>query len=146
MGKKGSGDDEFSSLIIGIAADEEGFVYVTGLSHRVQKFTSDGRFVSTWGGYGSGEGQFAGPHGIASDGRGFVYVADTGNDRIQKFTSDGEFLKEWGCEGSGDGEFSSPTAITVDEDGVTAMPCQETPTTPVPPTIQITAPGTGASA
>ena len=38
---------------------------------------------------GTGSGQFSQPAGVATDGAGFVYVADTGNNRIQKFTTAG---------------------------------------------------------
>ena len=55
-------------------------------NHRVQKFTSDGTFLTQWGSGGSGPGQFDWPRGIAVDGSGNVYVADTCNHRVQKFT------------------------------------------------------------
>ena len=84
---------------------------------RIQKFGSDGTFISRWGSEGSGDGQFYDPRGIAVDGDGFVYVADVGNDRIQKFGSDGTFISKWGSEGSGDGQFDYPSGIAVDGDG-----------------------------
>lgn len=43
------------------------------------------KFAAKWGSYGSGDGQFISPQGIAVDSLGNVYVADTGNHRIQKF-------------------------------------------------------------
>ena len=43
-------------------------------------------YVSKWGAYGSGDGQFNSPKGVAVDGSGNVYVADTWNYRIQKFS------------------------------------------------------------
>jgi len=51
----------------------------------IQKFDASGTFITSWGGPGSLSGQFASPLGVAVDGDGNVYVADTGNDRIQKF-------------------------------------------------------------
>ena len=44
-----------------------------------------GTAITQWGSSGSGNGQFNAPDGVAVDGSGNVYVADTGNDRIQKF-------------------------------------------------------------
>ncbi len=41
--------------------------------------------LTTIGSYGSGVGQFAGPHGIAVDASGNLYVADSGNNRIVRF-------------------------------------------------------------
>ena len=37
-----------------------------------------------------------GPGGIAVDGAGNIYVADTWNHRIQKFDKDGKFVTKWG--------------------------------------------------
>ncbi len=70
-----------------------------------------------WGSWGSGDGQFISPAGVAVDSSGNVYVADTGNHRIQKFTSDGHFVTKCGVEGSGDGQFRNPADVAVDSSG-----------------------------
>lgn len=44
---------------------------------------------------GSADGAFFYPTGIAVDGAGNVYVADSGNRRIQKFSPDGDFIAKW---------------------------------------------------
>lgn len=70
----------------GIAVDADGNVYVTGINdNRVQKFDSDGVYLTGWGSAGSGDGQFASPHGVAVHPNGSIYVCDTGNNRIQVF-------------------------------------------------------------
>jgi sugar lactone lactonase YvrE len=107
------GDGQFF-LPYDVAVDNSGFVYVTdAYNNRVQKFTSDGIYISKWGslcnmqnGTGCtatasgarefGDGQFNHPNGIAVDYSGNVYVADSGNHRIQVFTSDGDFIDKWG--------------------------------------------------
>jgi len=102
----------------GLAVDSGGYVYVADTyNHRIQKLTSDGQFVTKWGSYGGGDGQFDDPSGIAIDGSGNVYVVGRGNGRIQKFKSNGEFVGKWGSYGSGDGEFDSPAAIAIDRSG-----------------------------
>ncbi|MDF2429165.1 MAG: 6-bladed beta-propeller, partial [Nitrosopumilus sp.] len=59
-----------------IAVDDDGNSYVTDLGNkRVQKFSSSGEFVSTWGHSGTLAGAFHYPAGIAV-GDGFVYVVD----------------------------------------------------------------------
>jgi peptidylglycine monooxygenase len=60
----------------------------------VHRFAPDGRHVATWGGMGSGPGQFTTPHGIwvLSDGR--VFVGDREANRVQIFTPEGKYLAE----------------------------------------------------
>ena len=55
--------------------------------NRIQKFTSDGVYLTQWGTQGTGDGQFNNPAGVAVDASGNVYVADTDNNRIQVFGS-----------------------------------------------------------
>lgn len=84
-------------------------------NEKVQKYDSSGTFLMDWGGFGSGDGQFYTPNGIAVDSNHHVYVVDGDNHRIQKFDSSGNFLSKWGSQGSGDGEFSqNPAQIAVD--------------------------------
>ncbi len=71
-------------------------------------------FLLKWGTYGSGDGQFTHPWGIAVDTSGNVYVAEPANHRIQKFTSSGVFITKWGTLGSGDGQFITPYCVAVD--------------------------------
>ena len=74
-------------------------------NQRVEKFASDGTYLLQWGSYGSGDGQFREPEGVAVDAFGDVYIADTQNRRMQKFGPDGTYLRQWGGLGSGDGSF-----------------------------------------
>jgi hypothetical protein len=88
-GSLGSGDGQFGSPTA-VAVDVSGNVYVADIdgsftNHRIQKFTSTGTFLTKWGSAGSGDGQLNTPEGLAVDGDGNVYVADSGNHRIQKF-------------------------------------------------------------
>ena len=107
----------------GVAVDGDGYVYVVensgndpfpGNVQRVEKYTSTGTFVTQWGSFGTGPGQFIFPHGVAVDGEGHVYVADTENDRIQEFTSTGTFVTAWGTTGSAAGQLRSPMGVTTD--------------------------------
>lgn len=88
-GSQGIKNGQFESPR-GVAADYKGNVYVadTG-NNRVQKFDSSGNFITQWGSStgnpGSGVGQFSLPMGIVVDRSGYVYVADTGNNRVEVF-------------------------------------------------------------
>ena len=70
-----------------------------------------------FGSAGAGDGQLAEPRGLAVDGRGNLYVADTKNSRIQVFDSNGQFLRAFGHKGGGDGELNEPCGVAVDADG-----------------------------
>src|SRR3990167_8602100 len=70
-----------------LLAPSSGNVYVTDRhNNRVQKFSSDGTFITMWGSYGSEDGQFNYPGGVVVDASGNVYVTDYHNNRIQKFS------------------------------------------------------------
>jgi DNA-binding beta-propeller fold protein YncE len=89
-----------------VAVDAQGDVYVADqLSYEVQKFTASGEFVTEWGSYGGGHGQFGPIAGLATDAAGNVYVVDSSHNRIEKFDSDGNFITSWGHRGSELGEF-----------------------------------------
>jgi len=87
---------------------------VTPLFWRIQKFTTPGAFLTQWGSYGNSSGQFANCFGVALDGTGNVYVADSGNNRIQKFTEAGAFVALWGSYGTLPGQFQEPRGVAVD--------------------------------
>ena len=60
---------------------------------------------------------FRHPAGVAIDGSGNVYVADSGNHCIQKFDSEGNFLMKWGTEGEASGQFGYLEDVEVDDSG-----------------------------
>jgi DNA-binding beta-propeller fold protein YncE len=70
----------------------DGHVYVADWRNdRIQKFTGDGTFVTSFGSSGDGNGQFSRPSGVAVDADGNIYVADWGNERVQVLGADGSF-------------------------------------------------------
>ena len=79
-----------------VALGSNGDIYVSdGYGNaRIHRFTADGRLLGSWGEPGGGPGQFRIPHGIATDARGHLHVADRENSRIQEFSPDGEYLGE----------------------------------------------------
>ncbi|HYA16783.1 MAG TPA: peptidyl-alpha-hydroxyglycine alpha-amidating lyase family protein [Bryobacteraceae bacterium] len=74
---------------------------------RISKFSKDGKFITSWGVKGSKPGQLDGPHGLAFDSRGRLFVADRTNSRIEIFDQNGRFLAEWK-------QFSRPSGIFID--------------------------------
>ena len=113
----GSTEGRFAAPL-GIAVDGVGNVYVAdNQNHRIQKFSTSGDFLATWGSEGTESGQFRFPGAVAVDAAGSVYVTDANNHRIQVFSSSGSFLRAWGSEGSETGQFNIPTDVAVDESG-----------------------------
>jgi DNA-binding beta-propeller fold protein YncE len=66
---------------------------------RVLKFDAQGRFIKSWGGKGTGPGQFQVAHAIAIDREGLLWVADRENQRVEIFTADGAFVREIAYKG-----------------------------------------------
>ncbi len=66
---------------------------------------------------GPGPGQLAEPRGVAADGSGNIYVADSKNSRIDVFDPNGAFLRAVGTPGSGDGQLKEPSGVAVGPDG-----------------------------
>jgi len=101
-----------------LAIDASGNVYVADTAnHRVQKFDSQGVFITQLGVSGSSDGELSFPMGVAVDAAGGLYVADTGNNRVQKFDGDGDFQRKWDLWGPGNDPFVRPVAIAVDSAG-----------------------------
>jgi hypothetical protein len=75
--------------------DSQGNTYISDgyINSRVAKVAPDGRWLKSWGEYGSAPGQFNTLHSIAADAEDRIYVADRGNRRIQVFDTDGKLLK-----------------------------------------------------
>ncbi len=66
-----------------------------GAIGRISKFRPDGTFIKSWGTFGYGESEFRGPHSLAMDSQGRLFVADRGNRRIQIFDQEGRHLHTW---------------------------------------------------
>ncbi len=123
FGSTGSGNGQFKRpAAIAIAPNDDLLVADAG-NTRIERFNPAGEYVSQFGSKGSANGQFGGtilgtgPEGLAIDGAGSIWVADTVNGRIEKFNSKGEFLKAVGSKGTGSGQLTQPMGIAFDAGG-----------------------------
>jgi DNA-binding beta-propeller fold protein YncE len=80
-----------------IAVLPTGDIFVTDGygNRRVVQFDAKGKYVKEWGEEGNQPGQFALPHSIVADSKGWLYVADRENARIQVFDTKGKLLAVW---------------------------------------------------
>lgn len=117
-GSHGDGDGQFNIVTSSegrIAVDTLGNVYVADVdNYRIQKFDSQGGFLTKWGTEGSGDGQFKTLSDLEVDISGSVYAVDRSNNSVQKFDSDGNFLLSWGTLGTNDGELTGIQSLAID--------------------------------
>ena len=80
-----------------VALGTDGALYVAdGYGNaRVQKYSAEGEYLSSWGRYGCQPGEFNLVHSICSDAQGRLYVADRENHRVQVFDPDGGYITQW---------------------------------------------------
>ncbi len=77
-----------------IAFDKEGNIYVLDAgNHRVQKFSQDGTFISSFGRKGQGPGEFQMPLSIDCDEKGRIFIPDAHNQRISIYSSNGTLIE-----------------------------------------------------
>lgn len=105
-----------------VAVGADGSVYVADTwNHRIQKFTANGEFVTSWGaGIISDPTNllgFYGPRGITTDSQGNVFITDTGNKRVVSFDAQGNPLGQFGQGGSNQGQLEEPVGLAFDPGG-----------------------------
>ncbi len=103
-----------------IALDSAGRIYVadTYNSRIVRIDDMQGTNWTSYGTYGSGQGQFNDPSGIAVDSAGRIYVMDTNNARLVRIDDmNGTNWVSYGAVGSGVGQFNAFNSVAVDSLG-----------------------------
>jgi sugar lactone lactonase YvrE len=71
------------------------------------KFDKDGKFIQVIMKKGRMPGELMGPHNMAIDSQGRIFVADRGNNRIVIMDQEGKYLDEWRQFGRPSGMFIS---------------------------------------
>lgn len=131
--KDGVGDSASFYLPWGIAADTSGNLYVSdSYNNMIRKITPSGNVTTLAGkkakGSANGKGtaaSFLHPAGIAVDNKGYIYVADAGNNKIRKISPGGMVTTFAGCglRGLQNGRdttarFLKPYGVAIDKRGV----------------------------
>jgi uncharacterized protein (TIGR03663 family) len=110
---------------VAVSPDGNSIYILDTFNNRVVQQDSKGTFIRSFGSFGkveegAGLGALNEPWGIATDNKGFVYVADTWNHRVQKFSADGKPLQVFGTFGNDIANLNGmwgPRDVAVDTEG-----------------------------
>jgi ABC-type Fe3+ transport system permease subunit/DNA-binding beta-propeller fold protein YncE len=117
FGHGGTGPGEFNRAE-GLGVDSQDRVYVAdSCNHRIQVFSSDGKFLRAYGKPGKGLGELGYPYDICVDQAGRQYVCEFGNSRIQVFDANDRPIEIIGGPGAEPGEFNNPWGVALDSAG-----------------------------
>ncbi len=127
--------DSIPAISHAVIAPDGSYLVSDFENHWIWRYDSNRNYVGRIGRYGTGDGQFIRPWGIAFDSSQNIYISDSDNHRIQKFSFDGTFLgwlgygadgsHGWHNPGSGiastngtaNGEFKYPLGIAIGPNG-----------------------------
>lgn len=144
FGSYGTGPGEFrypTDITVLPTADGRGidriFVSEYGGNDRINTYTPDGTFVSSFGRFGAGRDEQPGERDVEFDrpqsisietvnGKAELIVVDAHNHRLGRFTLDGELIRWYGGRnrpGDGPGEFRYPYGLASIGDG-TVLICE----------------------
>ena len=117
FGEQGSSVGKFNGPW-GVAVNTNDEIAVTDQSnHRIQIFSSEGKFLRSFGKKGDNAGELNNPRGIAFHNNGNIFVADSFNHRIQIFSGEGKFVGSFGGKGNVDSQLDIPSGLSVDSEG-----------------------------
>ena len=114
----GTGELQFNKPR-GIAINGDVLYVADEGNHRIQKLTTGGEFLGTYGEKGTGEGQFTKPSAVGVSPEGKVYVGDSCN-RVQVFNSDWSLSHVIAAE-----QLKKPEGIAFDLSGNVHVACRE---------------------
>src|SRR6185436_19442604 len=93
FGQPGPGNGQFNRAE-GLGFDAEDRLYVAdSCNHRIQVFSSAGKWLTTFGSPGRGRGELSYPYDVRMDREGRQYVCEFGNSLIQIFDAQHQVLE-----------------------------------------------------
>jgi len=84
---------------------------------KIHELDENGSLIRSFGGLGSGNGQFNNPSGMAISQDNKLYISDQANHRIQVLERNGTFVRKFGSNGTGNGQFKAPYGIALTKEG-----------------------------
>ncbi|MGZ4961461.1 MAG: 6-bladed beta-propeller [Limisphaerales bacterium] len=97
-----------------VAVDLNDNLYVVDMTARVQKFSPDGKFLTSWQLTQTDKGK---PKGMDRDKNGNIILVEPHYTRVNHFSTDGRLVAQWGHKGTNAGELAFPRAVAVNSHG-----------------------------
>ncbi len=93
-----------------IALDASDNLFVVDMTGRVQKFSPEGDFLTSWQMPQTDLGK---PKGMCRDKEGNIVVLEPHYQRVNHFSPEGKLVGQWGARGTNAGQFTLPRAVAV---------------------------------
>jgi ABC-type Fe3+ transport system permease subunit/DNA-binding beta-propeller fold protein YncE len=93
-----------------VSVDRADNLYVTDMTGRVQKFSSNGVFLLSWQMPQTDKGR---PKGMCVDREGNIVVNEPHYSRVNHFSPSGQLVAQWGIHGTNDGQLTFPRSVAV---------------------------------
>jgi hypothetical protein len=125
----------------GLAQGPSGTIYSADPnSLTVKYFSPTGTGLASFGGPGTGDGQFTMDVDVAVATSGEVYVVDGGSPvRVERFSAGGGFIGKWGSSGCANGQFNAARAIATGGSSIGPTVYVGDQNCPAPPAARIQA-------
>ncbi len=115
IGAEGAENGQFVRPLT-VRIDPSGVVFVSDvITCRVQRFTRDGKFLSSFAQVGNLPGDLVRPKHFSFDKNGYMYIADGGFANVQVFDENQKIVGYFGSAGMHPGAMDLPVGVFVDE-------------------------------
>ena len=114
----GTGDGEFNTPYDVAVSPSGGEIVISDSgNNRIERFSSGGTFVDSFGQSGTGSADFSAPKGLTYDTSGYLYIVDSSNSRIS-LALPPMVVGTSGGSGTALGQFQGPVNLAVSQRGI----------------------------